>query len=314
MENIDYSSLSVRQLHVFLCVLDSGSVGKAADQLDLNQSTISYSLEKLRAVFGDPLFVKSGRGIVATDRARAIAPRIREILFELQVLTSSSEYRSGGDTSPLAIAVNVMAMLPYCRALYSKIHQEAPQAPVKIVELGSRKNILGLLESQTVDAVISYRPRALQKVLNFSPLLSFEQVCYYDGEQRGPIKTLQNYCDAEHAVLDFGGKARSVVDDRLEVLSLKRNTKLHVPNIAALGGLIKGTRLITTMQYDLSRHIFSDLDYCQPPLKLPQIDFDLIWHRRSQNNERMIWLRELIKETITGFRYGWPAQSTNNQR
>ncbi|MEM7283516.1 MAG: LysR family transcriptional regulator, partial [Pseudomonadota bacterium] len=56
MQNIDLMALDGRSLRVFLVVFEEMSVSKAAQRLDLTQSTVSHILDKLRNGLGDPLF------------------------------------------------------------------------------------------------------------------------------------------------------------------------------------------------------------------------------------------------------------------
>ena len=78
--NRDYADLDGRLLKLLLAVVETGSITGAALQLGVTQSAVSHLLDKLRAITGDPLFVKSGRGIVATQRALLLAVHARELL------------------------------------------------------------------------------------------------------------------------------------------------------------------------------------------------------------------------------------------
>ncbi len=300
MEKTDYLNLNAKQLKLFLIVLDSQSVSKAADELDLNQSTVSYGLDKLREVFGDPLFIKQGRGITPTDLAKRIAPQIREILLELEGLATEQLYDPAEDTSEISIATNVMELMPHCTAIKNAIFGAAPQVSVRFLELGSRANIRQLLETQTVNLVVSVRPASLPDALQSAPLLTFEQVCYYDEACRGPVTSVENYCETGHATLDFGGTSKSTIDHTLDALSRSREVKLKAPNIAALSELMKGTNYIATMQIDLRRYSMREFAYCPPPFPVPDVNFDMIWHKRSRFSARNTWLRNLVSETITG--------------
>ena len=69
MSAIDHSDIDGRLLQMLLAVTEERSVTRAAARLDVTQSAVSHQLDRLRAITGDPLFVKSGRGIVPTARA-----------------------------------------------------------------------------------------------------------------------------------------------------------------------------------------------------------------------------------------------------
>jgi DNA-binding transcriptional LysR family regulator len=70
MSKFDWSDLDARLLQLLVAVVEVGSITGAAQRLGVTQSAVSHLLDKLRAITGDPLFVKSGRGIVATAHAR----------------------------------------------------------------------------------------------------------------------------------------------------------------------------------------------------------------------------------------------------
>ncbi len=89
MSKFDYSQLDGRLLKLLLAVMETGSITRAAEQLGVTQSAVSHLLDKLRGIVGDPLFVKSGRGIVATDRAQALAIPARELLSAMEHFATS---------------------------------------------------------------------------------------------------------------------------------------------------------------------------------------------------------------------------------
>lgn len=70
MSGIDHLRLDGNLLQLFVAVMETGSISNVAERLNVSQSAVSHQVEKLRAIVGDPLFVKSGPGIVATPRAR----------------------------------------------------------------------------------------------------------------------------------------------------------------------------------------------------------------------------------------------------
>ena len=98
MSAIDHSDIDGRLLQLLLAVTEERSVTRAAVRLDVTQSAVSHQLDRLRAITGDPLFVKSGRGIVPTARAEALALQARRLLDELRA------FAQGGSFDPAAFA------------------------------------------------------------------------------------------------------------------------------------------------------------------------------------------------------------------
>eukprot|EP01034_Spumella_vulgaris_P023529 gene23529-29753_t len=89
MSKFDGSQLDGHLLQLLLAVLETGSITAAAERLGVTQSAVSHLLDKLRAITGDPLFVKRGRGIVPTARAEALAADVAAA-FPLQDVLARS--------------------------------------------------------------------------------------------------------------------------------------------------------------------------------------------------------------------------------
>ena len=62
--------ISLRHLRVLTLLLEVGSLTRAAQILDTTQPTVSKILTKLRAHFGDPLFVRVGLSMHLTEACR----------------------------------------------------------------------------------------------------------------------------------------------------------------------------------------------------------------------------------------------------
>lgn len=298
MDKIDYLNMNGRLLKVFLAIFDTNSVGAAAQELNINQSTVSYSLDKLRDYLGDPLFLKSGRGITPTEHAILLAPRIQLLLASMEELAGQDDYIPQNDSEPITMAANTLHLLPQWAQIYRRIVKEAPNMPVRMLELGSRENITGLLNSAKVDLVFGIRPEVYSDTLDSQEVFSQPQVCYYDPEIRGPVLTSEEYFTARHGVLDFGSGNKSITDTSMEKSGRTRNITLYAPNIDALATLIKGTDQIASFQRSLSKTVFKQFHFCEPPLALPQIDIDMIWHRRDEKSGRSQWIRNLVISCI----------------
>src|SRR5437870_5522427 len=77
---MNVADLDLNLLRVFDAVLREGSVTAAAARLALTQPAVSNALGRLRALFGDPLFVRTARGMEPTPFARGVAEPVRQAL------------------------------------------------------------------------------------------------------------------------------------------------------------------------------------------------------------------------------------------
>ena len=72
--------LTLHRLRLFLAVLDSGGVARAAQARHLSQPAVSEHLRGLEAFFDVRLFERAGRGVRPTAAARLIEPFVRQAL------------------------------------------------------------------------------------------------------------------------------------------------------------------------------------------------------------------------------------------
>jgi DNA-binding transcriptional LysR family regulator len=106
MSNFDWFDLDARLLRVLVAIVDTGSVSGAAHRLGVTQSAVSHLVSKLRAIVGDALFVKSGRGIIVTARAKALAAKARGLLRELEHFAAGSEFDPARWRATFTVAAN----------------------------------------------------------------------------------------------------------------------------------------------------------------------------------------------------------------
>ena len=77
------SDIDLNLFLVFDAVYRSGSLTQAAVDLGVSQPAVSQALGRLRQHFDDPLFVRSGRGVVPTPLAKSVIVRVQDALSML---------------------------------------------------------------------------------------------------------------------------------------------------------------------------------------------------------------------------------------
>jgi DNA-binding transcriptional LysR family regulator len=93
------------QLKRFIAVVESGSLGKAADNLSLSQPGLSKSIHQLEAHFGEPLFYRDTRGVTSTEFGKAVYRRAKRVMAEWRQLENERAAISGGLTGHITVGV-----------------------------------------------------------------------------------------------------------------------------------------------------------------------------------------------------------------
>ena len=83
---MDIRNIDLNLLRVLDVLLREQHVSRAAQALHLSQPATSAALMRLREALGDPLLVRTARGMQPTERAVELAPRLRALLQSLNQL------------------------------------------------------------------------------------------------------------------------------------------------------------------------------------------------------------------------------------
>lgn len=289
------TSLDMQSMRLLMAIYETGSVTGASEVLDINQSSASQGLDKLRRIFGDPLFVKVGRGIAPTDRVEQIVPKVRELLSDMTSLLEAEDFDPRSDGRPFVIATNSPLRRELVQRLYSEDASKAPA--LQYINVGHGRNIEEILNHNKADIVIAIGKAGYSDNIRHQKLYDDTLVCYYDEAARDAPDTIEAYCSAPHIIVDFGSTDDSVVDISLKHYRKERVIAMRVPLIDSIPRLMKGTQLITTMPGQFANTIFASFAHCEPPISVPSFSVDLIWHARAENSPRNRWLRDLITST-----------------
>ncbi|MFT5674614.1 MAG: DNA-binding transcriptional LysR family regulator [Paraglaciecola sp.] len=297
MNEIDYLKLDGNILRVFLTVLEENSVSKAALKLHVSQSAISHSLDKLREIFTDPLFIREGRGITPTCKAKSLEDPIRKILNELKQLNDKKEFDPLERPLEYTIAANDFQLMFIFPALLKQLRSEGIDHNFHFIPSGVPLSNTMLNNPSSCQLLITPAPPP-GKEYRVKPLLESKVVCFYDAEMRKPPKTWAEFVKCKYAEIKF-----SETESSMMVLPLINKSTLNAPtvtvaNFGTLSPFVKGTELITTQLEIMSHSILKDLDFSPLPFDTPLVTLYMVWHQQYQDDPAHTWLRQRIINTV----------------
>jgi DNA-binding transcriptional LysR family regulator len=127
------SHLDLNLLRVLDTVLSERSVVRAARRLHVTPSAISNALARLRSVFGDPLVVRSGRGVVPTTRAAGLASALKRALSELERAVQSEPFDPATTTRQFTLAISDAGQVARLPQLTGLLANEMPNCQLRVV-------------------------------------------------------------------------------------------------------------------------------------------------------------------------------------
>ncbi|MEL6368239.1 MAG: LysR family transcriptional regulator [Pseudomonadota bacterium] len=295
MSNIDYLSLDARSLRTFLTVLDTLSVSLAAERLDVTQSAVSHTLGKLRITLGDPLFVRSGRGIVATERARLLRDPVRDLLNDLRQLTTRQDFDPTASPLRFVIAANDFQR----DLIFPTVSHEARQADVdlRLRFIPSGVPDAAILREGMCDVLVTPFPPPGQDILQ-RRLFQDRLACFHDASVAPPPTTWRDFLSRPLAEVRFSDRQRSLVALSDVDTSTLREPRVSVPNFSALVPFIKGSDMVAAELRLMSLGPLKGLDVAPLPIRTRAISMYLVWHHRDQNHPGHQWFRERVVDTV----------------
>ena len=106
-----------RLVRSFLAVLDAGSLMGAGRQLQARQPTLSRHVAELEAQLGSALFERTGRGVLPTSTALAIADAARQMQAGAEALSRQLAGQRSRRTGTVRISTSRVAatcLMPPC--------------------------------------------------------------------------------------------------------------------------------------------------------------------------------------------------------
>lgn len=296
MKKLDECGLDIRHLQMFVAVMTLGNMTEAANTLKVKQSTISHAMEKLRTVFSDPLFIRSGRGIIATPRAEELLPEIEALLEHYRRLKRPPEFDPSGTEMTCTIAANDFLRDAVIPDFYRQIQPLV--ARLRLTVIPPDMPNLTLLKEDKADMIISaFRPDST--FIMSRRLFTAQDVCYYDSDYRAAPVTIQDYAAADFicskVVVDSGDIDFS--DTASKRILLRDRTTLKTSGFSGAAACLKHTTALSIAPIQLKETVFKGFAYTALPYD-STMPIYLLWHSKNQNSRQHTWIRRQLFKMI----------------
>ena len=96
--------VSLSKLRVFLAVLDTGNVSRAADELGVSQAAVSAALKRLERDFSLDLFRRGRFGAVPSEAAKRLEPQARRLLQQKEEFLQTASSLRGNLSGVVRVA------------------------------------------------------------------------------------------------------------------------------------------------------------------------------------------------------------------
>lgn len=277
-------------------LLQEGSVTGAARRVGLSTPAMSHALARIRERLGDPILVRSGRGMLLTPRALALKPQVHHVVNEARRTLAPERPFVASELSRTFVVHATDYVLTILGSTVDRIlRDEAPRVCIRFVP--NSPDDPALLRDQGSDLAVGIYGDLPQEMRN-RQLLTDRFVCVVRRGHPAVKKrlTLEHFVELPHIQVAPRGKPGGYLDDVLRELGLSRTVARAVPYFVTALQLAAETDYVLTISERIARR-FADalsLEVFEVPLKLRPYALSLVWHPRVDGDAGHRFLRDVF--------------------
>jgi DNA-binding transcriptional LysR family regulator len=299
---MDIARVDLNLLRVLDALLREQHVSRAAKALHLSQPATSAALSRLRDALGDPLLVRTTRGMRPTERAVELAPQIRKLLENVSlILAPPAAFDPRIADMVLTVAATDYFIELANRNLAFRFTAESPNLHFAWRSLSGSPDLLEKMGRGEYDVAITTPMRAPESLR--ARLLMKEDFVGIIAKKNKSIKAngqigLDAFCRLPQVLVSVTGNDpfRSAMDEALEARGLSRNVAFSVPQFRFAVDIVESTDVIAVFPARLAAQYGDRVRKFILPLSLPPFEIVMTWHERTHRSPPHQWLRKQLLE------------------
>jgi DNA-binding transcriptional LysR family regulator len=147
--------MDVRQLELFLAVMECSSVTRAAARVNLSPGAVSLQLQNLAADLRTDLFVRAGKRLAPTPAAHRLAELAQGVIRQMRVIENEFANDPSADTRPFYLTTGATTLIHRLGGPLRQLRKQFPKTPVTITVSATEEMVAGLLDRRFDLALIT---------------------------------------------------------------------------------------------------------------------------------------------------------------
>jgi DNA-binding transcriptional LysR family regulator len=263
---------------------------------------VSNALARLRALFGDALFVRTPAGMDATPFARGVADPVRQALALLEsALAHGPGFEPASSTRGFRFYMSDLGQVEFLPPLVERVQRAAPGVRLEAVA-ADLEHIGEALGTGALDLAVGFLP-ALGPPVARRALFRDPYVCLMrsDHPAIGKELTRKKFVEASHVLVTYRGGGHRVIEEALERAGVARRIALRVPHFTVVPMVLARTDLILTLPARVARVYERQGSFksLAPPVAMPPAEVAVHWHERFEADPGNRWLRDQVIELFS---------------
>ncbi|WP_157135221.1 transcriptional regulator LeuO [Serratia sp. M24T3] len=287
-------------LTVFDAVMQLQNITRAARMLGMSQPAVSNAVSRLKNMFSDELFVRSGRGIEPTARAHQLYGPIRQAL---QLVTNELPGLCfDPQTSRRQFAITISSPLDLLLApkILGVLKQHSRSVTLNIGSLIS-DNIENQLRYQELEFVIDYR--SIDRADYYNQKLFEDELVLISSNNHPRIQQQASqsyYFKEKHAVVRLNGPSSFSFPYYNKPETHKR-VCYQGASLFSVMEIVSQTEMIAVVPKWLAQQSAErlNLKIDRLPWINNKITSYLSWHESASKDKGHLWMKELLTQNVS---------------
>ena len=184
--------MDIHQLELFLAVMDSPSMTRAAEKVFLSPGAVSLQLHNLADELNTELFVRSGKRLIPTPAALRLAEHAKTLVKLTSQIKQEFENDLAKDTRPFHFATGVTTLIYQLGKPLRQLRKQYPNAEIRVSVRVTEETIAGLHDRRFDLGLISLP--VPEENLRIIPLFDEELLILRPSARKvhgGPIRSMR---------------------------------------------------------------------------------------------------------------------------
>ena len=297
--------LDFQALEIFHTLYALHNVTATSELLSLSQSTVSYSLNRLRNVFEDELFIPTRSGMMPTQKAKSIADSVKVILEKISdcvdekvIFSPKDEKVSFTIFAPEYFEILILPMLMKDIIKHElKIHIEMirPDVKVPFEEILSKRIDLGIMPLN--------RFENLPSSLEHETILTDKLIAVFEGKPLiDSTLTIDEMLTQKQVFPTPWLSGHCMVESWLKQKGIIRPVAIRANGYYAGLNMLSSPETMMMLPEKIYQKVSKKYPflYARPaPEDLPGFEVAMVWHTSHTRQPANLWLRKQILKACT---------------
>ncbi|CNI71660.1 MULTISPECIES: transcriptional regulator LeuO [Yersinia] len=295
--DVHLRSVDLNLLTVFDAVMQMHNVTRAAQSLGMSQPAVSNAVARLKVMFNDELFVRYGRGIQPTVRARQLFGPVRQALQLVQNELPGVGFEAKSSTRIFNLSICSPLDIRLTAQIIQRVKASAPHVQL-IIRSYINQNVEHQLRYQDTEFVIGYT-KFKRPDFHDIPLFSDESVLVVAKDHpRIDNSITQEQLLAElHAVVSLD-KVGSFSNIYYESTSSAQTIVYEGTDMYSVLNIVSQTCFVAIAPRWMAQIYSEALNLKVIPLPWAEISCPcyLTWHESTDRDKGHQWMKEQLSQ------------------